>query len=55
MAGTPIEQLQLSVRASNVLHRLGIHNIEELIKTPLKILPNREILAQRRLMKLNIF
>lgn len=42
MAGTPIEQLQLSVRASNVLRRLGIHNIEELIKTPL------EDIAQQR-------
>ena len=42
MAGTSIEQLQLSVRASNVLHRLGIHNIEELIKTPL------EDIAQQR-------
>ena len=42
MAGTPIEQLQLSVRASNVLHRMGIQDIEELIKTPL------EDIAQQR-------
>ena len=30
----PIEQLHLSVRASNVLHRMGIHTFEELIDTP---------------------
>lgn len=42
MARTPIEQLQLSVRASNVLHRIGIHNVEALIKTPL------EDIAQQR-------
>ena len=42
MARTPIEQLQLSVRASNVLYRIGIHNVEALIKTPL------EDIAQQR-------
>mgnify|MGYP002800500048 FL=1 len=42
MAGTPIEQLHLSVRASNVLHRMGIHTFEELIDTPI------ESIAQQR-------
>ena len=42
MAGTPIEQLRLSVRASNVLHRMGIHTLEELIDTPI------ESIAQQR-------
>ena len=42
MAGTPIEQLRLSVRASNVLHRMGIHTFEELIDTPI------ESIAQQR-------
>lgn len=42
MAGTPIERLQLSVRACNVLYRIGIHNVEALIKTPL------EDIAQQR-------
>lgn len=42
MAGTLIEQLHLSVRASNVLHRMGIHSIEELIETPI------ENIAQQR-------
>lgn len=42
MTRTPIEQLQLSVRASNVLHRMGIHYVEELIETPL------EVFAQQR-------
>lgn len=37
MTRTPIEQLQLSVRASNVLHRMGIHYVEELIETPLEV------------------
>lgn len=42
MAGTPIEQLQLSVRANNALHRMGIHSVEELIETPI------EYIAQQR-------
>ena len=42
MAGTPIEQLHLSVRASNVLHRMGIHSVEELVETPI------ENIAQQR-------
>lgn len=42
MAGTPIEQLHFSVRASNVLHRMGIHTFEELIDTPI------ESIAQQR-------
>ncbi len=42
MAGKPIEQLHLSVRASNVLHRMGIHSVEELLKTPI------ESIAQQR-------
>ena len=39
---TPIEQLQLSVRASNVLHRMGIHYVEELIKTPLEVIAQQQ-------------
>ena len=35
MYGTPIEQLQLSVRATNVLHRMEINTVEELVKTPI--------------------
>lgn len=42
MAGTPIEQLNLPVRASNVLHRMGVHTVEELIATPI------EKIAQQR-------
>lgn len=42
MAGTPIEQLHLSVRARNVLHRMGVHHIEELFATPI------ETIAQQR-------
>lgn len=42
MVGTPIEQLQLSVRASNVLHRMGIHSVEELVRTSV------EDIAQQR-------
>lgn len=36
MAETSIDQLQLSARASNVLHRMGIHSVEELAKTPIE-------------------
>lgn len=42
MTGTPIEQLHLSVRASNVLHRMGIHSVKELVETPI------EDIAQQR-------
>ena len=42
MTRTPIEQLQLSVRTTNVLHRMGIHHVEELIETSL------EVIAQQR-------
>lgn len=42
MTRTPIEQLHLSVRASNVLHRMGIHSVEELLETPM------ENIAQQR-------
>ena len=42
MAETPIEKLHLSVRASNVLHRMGIHFIEELLETSM------EDIAQQR-------
>ena len=42
MAGTPIERLQLSVRARNALHRMEIHDVEELMQTPL------EVIAQQR-------
>lgn len=35
MTGTPIERLNLSVRANNVLHRMGIHSIEKLRSTPI--------------------
>ena len=44
MAGTPIEQLNLPVRASNVLHRMGVHTVEELIATPIE-----EIAQQRNM------
>lgn len=37
-----IEQLQLSVRARNALHRMGIHTVEDLSKVPL------ENIAQQR-------
>lgn len=42
MAETPIEQLQLSVRARNVLRRMGIYSVEELLSTPI------ENIAQQR-------
>ena len=42
MTRTPIEQLQLSVRATNVLHRMGIHYVEELIKTPLEVIAQQQ-------------
>ena len=35
MRETPIERLNLSVRANNVLHRMGIHSIEKLRMTPI--------------------
>lgn len=42
MAGTPLEHLPLSVRARNILHRMGIHSLEELINTPI------DVIAQQR-------
>ena len=42
MPGIPIEKLQLSVRASNVLHRMSIKYVEQLMETPLeKVLEQR--------------
>ena len=42
MNKTSIDQLPLSVRAKNVLHRMGIHYANELVVTPL------EVVAQQR-------
>ncbi|MCI9127868.1 MAG: hypothetical protein HFG28_11925 [Eubacterium sp.] len=36
MAGTPIESLKLSVRAINVLHRMKINEVEQLLNTPIE-------------------
>lgn len=36
MAGIPIEGLKLSVRATNVLHRIGIFEVEQLLNTPIE-------------------
>ena len=36
MAGIPIESLKLSVRAANVLHRMNINEVEQLLNTPLE-------------------
>ena len=36
MAGTPLEKLNLSVRANNVLHRMGITSVEELTETSME-------------------
>ena len=44
MAEISIERLHLSVRASNVLHRMGIHSIEKLQVTPME-----KIAAQRNI------
>lgn len=44
MADTSIDSIQLSVRARNVLHRMGIHTLEELRDTPLT-----EIAQQRNM------
>ena len=44
MAEISIERLHLSVRASNVLHRMGIHSVEKLQVTPME-----KIAAQRNI------
>ena len=49
MAGTPIEQLQLSVRARNVLHRIGIHSVEELIETPVEYIAHQRNIGAKTL------
>lgn len=36
MAGVPIESLNLSVRATNVLHRMNIHEVEQLLNTSME-------------------
>lgn len=36
MAGIPIESLKLSVRATNVLHRMNIHEVEQLLNIPIE-------------------
>lgn len=36
MAGIPIESLNLSVRATNVLHRMNIHEVEQLLNIPIE-------------------
>lgn len=36
MAGIPIESLNMSVRATNVLHRMNIHEVEQLLNTPME-------------------
>lgn len=36
MAGIPIESLKLSVRATNVLHRMNINEVEQLLNTPVE-------------------
>lgn len=49
MTRTPIEQLQLSVRASNVLHRMGIHYVEELIGIPLEVFAQQQNVGAKTL------
>lgn len=36
MAGIPIESLKMSVRATNVLHRMNIHEVEQLLNTSME-------------------
>lgn len=36
MTGIPIESLNLSVRATNVLHRMNIHEVEQLLNIPIE-------------------
>lgn len=36
MAGIPIESLNLSARATNVLHRMNIYEVEQLLNTPME-------------------
>ncbi len=36
MAAMPIESLNLSVRTTNVLHRMNIHEVEQLLNTPME-------------------
>ena len=36
MSGIPIESLKLSVRAMNVLHRMRITEVDQLINTPME-------------------
>lgn len=49
MAGTSIEQLHLSVRASNVLYRMGIDTVEELVKTPLEAIAEQRNIGEKTL------
>ena len=49
MGRTPIEQLQLSGRASNALHRMGIHDVEELVKTPFEVVVKQRNIGAKTL------
>ena len=49
MTRTSIEQLQLSVRASNVLHRMEIHYVEELIETSLEVFAHQRNVGAKTL------
>ena len=49
MAVKSIEQLHLSVRASNVLYRMGIDTVEELVKTPLEAIAEQRNIGVKTL------
>ncbi len=47
MAGIPIESLKLSVRATNVLHRMNINEVEQLINTPIEFIKKQRSIGEK--------
>jgi len=41
MTGYPIDKLQLSVRAKNVLHRMSIHSVDQLMASSIDVIANQ--------------
>jgi len=45
MSGTPIEQLHLSTKGSNVLRKMNIHTVEELLDTPIDLIAQQKFVG----------
>ena len=53
MAGIPIENLKLTVRATNVLHRMNINDVEQLLKTPMEHIAEQRNIGVKTFAEIN--